>query len=264
VETSQLETKYRCAVTETNLKLIRSLVLMFVSYEAELDGVLEAIRDAVEAVEQEGLSARERRTLLDKAHVDVGQAESIVRQMTVEARSDPGRGLKRKLQAKKEALKQLQQDLAAAQQKSERQDLFDARGRAAGNQGEGVEMRLSKAAQDDRERFSEVTARMERSTDTLLGARRTLAETEDVALGISENLESNRSLIIGAHERATETGGLLGGANQILRRMRERETRRKVILAGLIAFLIIAVLVILYSAVRPKNTNTIHKEGTDR
>jgi len=88
---------------------------------------------------------------------------------------------------------------------------------------------------------------MDHSNSTLMDTRQLLAETEDVAIGITENLASNRSLIIGAHDRIQETGGMMGNARNILRRMQRQETRRKVILAGLILFLVTVIILIFYS-----------------
>lgn len=219
---------------------------MFASYEAEFDAILDAVQTSlgsVESVEDAG----ERRTALSKCELDVGQAESLVRQMNVEARSDPGAGLKKRLTQHKERIKTVRQGLSAVQQASERRDLFASREGG----GDGGYVNFSQEAREDRSRFEQVTARMDRSSEALLDSRRVIAETEDVAMGISEQLESNRSLIIGAHERVTATSGLMGGASQILRRMRQRETRRKVMLGGIIALLAIVIIFILYVALRP-------------
>mmetsp|Transcript_8350 Transcript_8350/g.13525 ORF Transcript_8350/g.13525 Transcript_8350/m.13525 type:complete len:223 (+) Transcript_8350:542-1210(+) len=218
---------------------------MFASYEAEFDSIVDAVKETLEEIDSEGSNAQEKRNLIQKCQVDLGQADSLVRQMNVEARSDPNaQVLKKKLASHKDNLKRVRNQFSNLQQRIERQDLFDSRQTQQGQSTGGYT--LSEQARDDRERFSEVTARMDRSTDTLLDTRRVLADTEEVAMSITENLASNRSLIIGAHERVNDTGGLIGGASQILRRIQANDTKRKAMLGCLIfslLFIIIALFV---------------------
>ena len=60
------------------------------------------------------------------------------------------------------------------------------------------------AAAAERERFENVTARMERGTESLLHSKQTLAETEEIALGITEQLASNRQTIMLAHGKPAD------------------------------------------------------------
>ncbi|GBG24621.1 Vesicle transport v-SNARE 12 [Hondaea fermentalgiana] len=221
---------------------------MFVSYEAEFEAILEAVRDSLTQVDGLQDNPAKRRSVLKQCDLDLGQAESLIRQMNVEVRTDPSPA------AHKEALKALRQEYTNVQQKTERQDLFDSRA-GAGSSNEPL-ISYSQAAEQDRSRFSEVTARMDRSTDSLLQTRQVLSETEEVAMSISQNLEQNRATIIGAHERVTLTSGLIGGANQILRRMRQREYRRKIMLTALIVMLIFVIIMILVFALKPSSTST--------
>ena len=57
---------------------------------------------------------------------------------------------------------------------------------------------------DQRERMSYVTDRLEDMDDRLGDAQRSLAETEDVALGIMENLGENRMKIESSRAKARE------------------------------------------------------------
>lgn len=91
---------------------------------------------------------------------------------------------------------------------------------------------------------------MDRQTETLLQSKRTLADTEEVAMGITENLASNRQTILSAHEKVHATGGFIGQSQSLLRRMQHRESRRKLILTGLFVFLILVFILILYFAIR--------------
>lgn len=226
---------------------------MFSSYEAEFETIVEAVREGLSQVDSLQDNSAKRRSTLRQCELDLGQAESLVRQMNIEVRTDPSPALKRKLTTHKDALKSLRQEYTGVQQKSERQDLFDSR--TAGGSSEPL-ISYTRAAEQDRSRFSEVTARMERSNESLLQTRQVLAETEDVALSISENLEQNRATIIGAHERVTLTSGLIGGANQILRRMRQREHRRKILLTFLILLMIFVIIMILVNALKSNSSSS--------
>mmetsp|Transcript_11304 Transcript_11304/g.20896 ORF Transcript_11304/g.20896 Transcript_11304/m.20896 type:complete len:227 (+) Transcript_11304:166-846(+) len=223
---------------------------MFQAFEGELEKLFEAIEKAVAGVEEAEKGPKETRNVIEQCRIDLGQADSLVRQMTVEARGDPNPALKSQLASHKERLRAVKGSLDEVQQRTERSELFKSRenGGAANAAGtDGSYVRLTKEAQQDRSRFDYVSQRMERSTEALLDSRRTMAEMEDVAVGISENLDANRAFIIQSHERITATSGLIGGASQILRRMRQNETRRKVMMASLIGFMIFVILLVLYS-----------------
>lgn len=78
--------------------------------------------------------------------------------------------------------------------------------------------------------------------DSLSRAKQRLAETEEVASGVTENLFSNREKIQSSMGRSQETGGLLGQSQQVIDKMLRRENQRKTItqvLKYLAAFILV-------------------------
>jgi hypothetical protein len=187
----------------------------------------------------------------NKCDADLQHADNLVRQMDVEARMESSSALRRAVADAKKELKQLRDTRERVRQLLERQELF-----GGGGSGSGGYMSLSDGARQDRGRFEQVTARMDRSSEALLESRRVLAETEEVAMGITENLASNRSTMERLSDRLNDAGGLLGSAGQILRRMRWNETRRKAILAFLIVFLVVMVILMLSWAMSPSSASS--------
>ena len=62
---------------------------MFASYESEFRTIVGGVPQRVEQVASYESDSRARRNLLKQIEVDLGQADSLLRQMEVEARSDP-------------------------------------------------------------------------------------------------------------------------------------------------------------------------------
>ena len=114
------------------------------------------------------MDTRARRNLLKKIESDLVQAQSVLKQMEVEARAEPSKSLKPVVRKHKARVRSLRDSLKKIKARSERDELMNSRGGSS---------------YDDRDRFERITARMEDSTDTLLQSKRTLAETEDIAPG---------------------------------------------------------------------------------
>jgi len=208
---------------------------MFQSYEREVEAIVGSIEDRLDQVQDFDSDARSNRTLLKQVEADLTQVHSVLKQMEVEARSGGGDGksMKSAVRRHKARVRSLRDTFEKVKSKSERDDLMSSRG------GGGY---------DERDRYERVTARMAESTDTLLQSKRTLAETEEVALGITEQLGSNRQTILSAHGKVRETGGMVGSAYRILRGMQRRATRQKLLLWFIMFCLVIGMLWIIISA----------------
>lgn len=87
---------------------------------------------------------------------------------------------------------------------------------------------------------------MESSTDYLLEAQQSLADTENVALDITSELSRQRETIHGAHEKIRETGGILGTTARILRTLQRREMQRKALIWFVIALMVFVIIIIIY------------------
>ena len=211
---------------------------LFANYEQDFLSVVRSVAPRLDSIDSADPKAR--RNTLRAVEVDLQQAESLLRQLEVESRSDPTKREREKVREHRSALKALQDRFESVRQRSERAELLERGG------GEGLGGADPNAAH--RQRYEEVTARMERSRDTLRESQRTVMETENVAAGITEQLHNNREQILNVHERVRETGGILGESIRIVTSMQRRGVRRKLCYGGALLFFFIVVILIIYAA----------------
>ena len=160
------------------------------------------------------------------------QADDLIKQMALEARSVPDATLKRDLLAK---VRELKSKLASLQSQSEKAGLF-----RTGNNG------LS-GQREKRQLLQQSEDMLAQQNETLERARRTMQETEQVALEITEELGSNRETLVSAHGRVREVGGLTGRARRILQGMNQRAVQQKLVMYGVAAALVVGFLFLLYN-----------------
>ena len=159
------------------------------------------------------------------------QCDDLIKQMSLEARSVGDASVKRSLLDKVRKYKERYQSLV---QESERQGLL---GSSSGGPSSQRERMLLRQNEDS----------LAQQNETLERARRTMEETEAVALEITEELGQNREKLISAHGRIREVSGLTGRARRILQSMSQRAVQQKLILYGVAVALVLGFLVLLYS-----------------
>jgi len=162
------------------------------------------------------------------------QCDDLIKQMALEARSigSDNPQMKRKLLDQVRGCKSKYQTL---QQQFDRQGLL---GHGSNGNAAGQRERLLLQQNEDS---------LHRQNETLERARRTMQETESVALEITEELGHNREKLYSAHGRIREVGGLTGRAKHILISMNQRNTQQKMILYGVAIALIVGFVVLLYA-----------------
>jgi len=92
----------------------------------------------------------------------------------------------------------------------------------------------------------DVGSSLSRQNDTLTNARRVMAETEDVALEITEELGRNREKIQNARSKVQEVSGMTNTARRLVQSMSKRETQQKIMMYGLAFVLVGAIVVVVY------------------
>jgi len=157
------------------------------------------------------------------------QADDLIKQMALEARSVPDASLKRDLLAK---VRQLKGKLANLQSQSEKSGLF----RTSSNNNRESRMLLQQTEDT-----------LVNQNETLERARRTMMETEQVALEITEELGNNRQKLVSAHGRVREVGGMTGRAKRLLQGMNQRAVQQKIIMYGVAAALALGFLLLIYT-----------------
>ena len=87
------------------------------------------------------------------------------------------------------------------------------------------------------------------TNSVLENALKTVAETEEVGAGITEELQRNREKIESAHQKVRDVDSLTGTARKLLRRMTARDKRQRYMTYGVLCFLFLAILIVLYITV---------------
>lgn len=91
---------------------------------------------------------------------------------------------------------------------------------------------------------------MQSQSDTLANARSIMAETESVALEITEELGRHRETISSTHGRVRQVTGMTNRARRIVQSMSRREVQQKLILYGVGGTIMIVFLMLIYGMFR--------------
>lgn len=171
------------------------------------------------------------------------QANQLIQQMELEVRSLDAatrRELSKKVDQYKKSLASLAEDHKKIKEKEEREGLF------------GDRDDLAKSSADHRNRMKAATDKMKGTTGKLDAARRTVAETEEVALAITDELGRNREKIQAAHNKVKGVNDMAKRGGNIVGRMSARDKRQQRALTFAAAFICIAILLVIYFGIFKK------------
>lgn len=184
---------------------------------------------------------------LKQARNLLSQADDLLKQMGLEARGCEDAGVKRDLLGKvrvcKTRLANLRDDYNAAKGHVERNGLglsgdVESGGRTNGGRSAGGQRLLSNSES------------LKSQSETLANARSIMAETEGVALEITEELGRHREAIGSAHDRVRQVTGMTNRARRIVQSMSRREVQQKLILYGVAGTIVIVFLMLIYGMFR--------------
>jgi hypothetical protein len=159
------------------------------------------------------------------------QCNDLIKQMRLEARSVPDATLKRTLLKKVDTCKGEYQRLL---QESERQGLLGSQNGAGRSDNEGLMLQKNEDM-------------LGSQNDTLERARRSMQDSEAIALEITEELGQNREKLLSAHGRVREVGTLTGRARRILTSMNQRAVQQKMVLYAVAVGLVLAFFILIWS-----------------
>jgi len=152
------------------------------------------------------------------------QCEDLIKQMALEARSVPNPNLKRLLLDKVQECKSQWRTL---KDQANQKGLFETSGGGGGG------------ASKYRDRLQSNEDSLSRQNDTLENAMRVMADTEIVAMEITDELGHNREKLVNAHGRIHEVTGMTGRARRLLTSMTQRQAQQKTCVYGAAVFIVI-------------------------
>ncbi|KAG6967788.1 hypothetical protein JG688_00006145 [Phytophthora aleatoria] len=170
------------------------------------------------------------------------QATQLIQQMELEVRSLDAatrRELSKKVDQYKKSLASLSADHKKIREKEEREGLFGDRDGNA-------------ASAEHRSRMAAATNKMKGTTDKLAAARKEIADTEEVALAIGEELGRNREKIEATHTKVKGVNEMARRGGNIVGRMSARDKRQRMALSIAAGFIIIAILLLIYFGIFKK------------
>ncbi|KAH9257036.1 hypothetical protein BASA81_004857 [Batrachochytrium salamandrivorans] len=191
--------------------------LLFQSYEQEIVSLLGALGE---------------KKVVDSAYLEsLGEIEALVRQLDLESRNNASTtsGSRQRVQQLKETVQHLKE-------KAEREALHYS-ATAAAAAGERIE-------NFDEENFDV----LDRTSETLLGATRSLYETEEVATGIGQDLLHQRATLLSAKEKVFTFSSLLGLAQRSMRSLQDVEVRQRAVAYGAVAFCFLLLFIYVITA----------------
>jgi Fe2+ transport system protein B len=161
------------------------------------------------------------------------QCDELLQQMALEARSsETDAGLKRELLLK---VRNYKNEIKSLKDENNKRSLMSSRS----NSGVGGN------GNSQKEKLLQQQEMMKNQNNQLDSARRVLQETEQVALEIGEELQSNRATIESAHGRVRQVTTLTGRARRVVASMNQRAVQQKMLLYGLAASVVIVFFIFI-------------------
>jgi len=212
----------------------------FERYNDEFSSLSSQIQSSLSALQTSMDASQTNASELNLAQNLLTQAKDLLKQMSVEARGCDDAALKEQnlhaVRVAKAKLANMTQDVQAVQSENDRLNLTSG--------GRDVELGPSNVSQEAKSRLLATNNALSNQNDTLDHARRIMADTEEVAMEITSELERNRETIGSAHSRVRGVSGLTNRARRILVSMQRREMQQKMVVyaVGLVCFVVVLVL----------------------
>ncbi|OEU16099.1 hypothetical protein FRACYDRAFT_185441 [Fragilariopsis cylindrus CCMP1102] len=162
------------------------------------------------------------------------QCDELLQQMALEARSsETDAGVKRELLVK---VRNYKNEIKSLKDENNKRSLMSSRNNSGIGGGNNNSQKQKLLQQQEM---------MTNQNNQLDSARRVLQETEQVALEIGEELQSNRATIESAHGRVRQVTTLTGRARRVVASMNQRAVQQKMLLYGLAASVVIVFFIFI-------------------
>ena len=162
------------------------------------------------------------------------QCDELLQQMALEARSsETDAGVKRELLVK---VRNYKNEIKSLKDENNKRSLMSSRNNSGIGSGNNNSQKQKLLQQQEM---------MTNQNNQLDSARRVLQETEQVALEIGEELQSNRATIESAHGRVRQVTTLTGRARRVVASMNQRAVQQKMLLYGLAASVVIVFFIFI-------------------
>ncbi|OQR98767.1 hypothetical protein THRCLA_06677 [Thraustotheca clavata] len=208
------------------------MTTIFDGYDDEYKSLTQSISTKISDISSYEDAPDKKRTAITHVGDLITQATQLIQQMDLEVRSLDAatkRELSKKVEQYRKSLKSLADDLKRIREKEEENGLF--------------------GSAEARARMQGATQKLKQTGDRISAAHQTVLETEETAIGIQEELSRNREKIEATHAKIKSVNDMARAGGRILGRMSARDKRQKLILYGVMGFMILAILIVLFSTI---------------
>ncbi|XP_042042100.1 vesicle transport v-SNARE 13-like isoform X1 [Salvia splendens] len=188
------------------------------------------------------LDGEQKKQKVFEIQTRLGDAESLIRKMDLEARSLPP-SVKAMLLAK---LREYKNDLNNLKSEVKRITSANANQAARDELLESGLTDTMAVSADQRARLLMSTERLNKTGERVRESRKTMLETEELGVSILQDLHQQRQSLLHAHGTLHGVDDNIGRSKKILTNMSRRMNRNKWMIGTVIAVLIIAILLVLY------------------
>ncbi|PWA38473.1 vesicle transport v-SNARE 13 [Artemisia annua] len=188
------------------------------------------------------LDGEQKKQKISEVQAGIGEAESLIRKMDVEARSlqpNVKAVLLAKLREYKSDLNNLKSEIKRIASTNLNQAARD----------ELLESGLADAetvSSDQKGRLLKATERLNKSSDRVRDSRRTMLETEELGVSLLQDLHQQRQSLLHAHGNLHGVDENVSKSKKIMTNISRRMSRNKWIIGSIVAVLIVAIILILY------------------
>lgn len=219
---------------------------VFESYEQQFSTITGDITSRIAKIPN--LTGTEKKTAIGVVDGILDEAGELLEQMDLELRDVPATSrpqLKQRLDKYRAELKRLRKEFKQSQVAlggaSMRKELF----------GGSDDMSTS---EDHRSKLLSNTDRIQRTSDRLDEGYRIAQETEEIGLGIMDNLQRDRETIQRMRGRLRDTDADLSRGSRIVRRIHRRIIQHKIffVVGALVVLAIIIIVVVAIVVVKTK------------
>lgn len=210
---------------------------IFDAYDQEFTTLSQEIERNVGELKAQSGPSEKTTSLIKMIDALFSQSNDLVKQMEVEVRSnDPGtrKVLMEKVNILKKSSTRAKGDYEREKEKAERSSLIGSK------------------SHSDRQRLLDVNDRLESQNEMIANAHRTVAETEEVGLEITQELNRNRDKLVSARAKASDFSGVSDSARKVLNAMARRDVRQRWLVVFIVVVLIISFSLAIYYGTRSK------------
>uniref|UniRef100_A0A7S3QKG3 Vesicle transport v-SNARE N-terminal domain-containing protein n=1 Tax=Dunaliella tertiolecta TaxID=3047 RepID=A0A7S3QKG3_DUNTE len=214
---------------------------LFQQYEADYCQKSTSVSKKLPTLE--GLAGEARRKRVHEVEVELKSAEDVLKRMDMEARSLPVEQSKPLLIK----VKEYRADLGSLKDHAKQASKSTAALGDAARAELGLAGDYYSTSAGQRERMLSSTQRLEKSSDHLHHGREQLIQTEELGASILRDLHSQRETIMHSKSTLQGTDDNITKARKILSSMSRRMLQNKIIMAGVILFLLLGIILMVYA-----------------